>query len=247
MTLVVAGIDLAAGQATTECAILTLDGGTARPRFDAGSHRAVSSDEEIVAVVADACPAVVAIDAPLTLPGPVASTLRAMPGSDANAGANVPESDSPYTRAAERSPLWRELGIRPLPVSFLGGLTFRAIALVPRLRAAAPEASIIEVFPAGTFRQLGITVCHHEARRRKRPPKTSEATRRLIQRGLADWIDGLPKAAPSPMNADLLDALAAALTAAAYAGGTYLAAGDAREGQIILPLTLPFTRLTSPD
>lgn len=235
MTLLVAGIDLAAGRGTTELALLTQERDDARPRFDAGGHRSVSSDEDIVAVIAGVRPSVIAIDAPLSLPAPVAAALRSLTQAE-----TAPSSAAtPYTRAAERSPIWVELGIRPLPVSFLGGLTFRAIALVPKLHAAAPEAAIIEVFPTATLRRLGVTARESQTPHHKRLSKTSEAARMAVQGGLARWIAGLPDPQPALLSADLLDALAAALTAIAFAHRDYIAIGDADEGQIILPCKGP--------
>lgn len=235
MTLLVAGIDLAAGRGTTELAVLTLERDNARPRFHASSHRTVSSDEEIVAVIADIRPSVIAIDAPLSLPTPVAAALR----GPAYTEAATSSAATPYTRTAERSPVWTEIGIRPLPVSFLGGLTFRAIALAPKLCAAAPEAAIIEVFPTATLRQLGITARESQTPHHKRQPKTSEVARVVVQSGLARYIDGLPNPQSALLSADLLDALAAALTAVAFAHHNYIAVGDASEGQIILPVQSP--------
>jgi predicted nuclease with RNAse H fold len=139
---VVAGIDLTAGRGTCRgtaaIARLTLKARD-RPRLAADAYVAVVTDDDIIAALWAYHPAVVAIDAPLALPAPVASALS---GKDA-----MVAKSSPYTRAAERDPIWTELGIRPLPVSFLGGLTFRAICLVARLRDALPASAIIEAFP----------------------------------------------------------------------------------------------------
>lgn len=231
MTLVVAGVDLAAGRGTTELAVLDADGelGTT-PRFRASNHVAVASDEQILGAISDSTPAVIAIDAPLSLPRAVAEALRGEPATG--------PLGSPYTRAAERSPVWSAIGVRPFPVSFLGGLTFRAITLVPRLKAVAPDATIIEVFPTASLRCLGITA--HAAGSAgapaiKRQAKSAEAARMRVQRGLASRIEGLPDPEKRLLGADLLDALAAALTAVAFARGDCITVGDADEGQIILP------------
>ena len=174
---VVAGIDLAAGRGTTEIARLTLKA-RERPRFAAAdAFVAVVTDDDIMAALRAYHPAVVAIDAPLTLPAPVASALCGKDAMDANS--------SPYTRAAERDPIWTELGIRPLPVSFLGGLTFRAICLVARLRDALPESAIIEAFPSGARASLGIRA---DAQGVKRLGKTTAAARRGLQLALAALI-----------------------------------------------------------
>jgi|SRR5579872_5080214 len=227
----VVGIDLAAGRGITEVAVLIAEAGSC-PVFDAASHRRVATDAEIVAVVSAAQPAVLAIDAPLTLPRAVMRGLAggadvgALPAAPTDASAG----DSPYTRAAEHDPIWATLSIRPLPISFLGGLTFRAITLVPRLRAAAPLADIIEVFPSATLRQLSIT----QSAAGGKATKTTEASRKLVQRGLRQYIEGVASPEHKLYGADLLDALAAALTAVAYLRGEYLTIGDPEEGAIIL-------------
>lgn len=231
MTSVVAGIDLAAGRGKTELAVLRVGSGTGPPLFHAGDHVAVSTDEEIVDRIARSAPTVVAIDAPLSLPLAVAAALHGTTADRSGARS----ASSPYTRAAERSPLWREVGCRPLPVSFLGGLTFRAISLLPALRAAAPAARIIEVFPTASLRRFGIAAGEGNPPARKRPAKTTPTSRQFVQDGLSRWIEGLPSPHSALLGSDLLDALAAALTAVLYEQGAYEAVGDADEGQIILP------------
>jgi predicted nuclease with RNAse H fold len=185
------------------------------------------TDDDIIAPLRAYHPAVVAIDAPLTLPAPGASALC---GKDAM-GAN----SRPYTRAAERDHTWTALGIRPLPVSFLGGLTFRAICLVARLRDALPESAISEAFPSGARASRGLRA---DVPGVHRQGKTTEAARRGLQLELAALIDGIPEPTPGPLSADLLDALLGALTAVAYTRDRYLAIGAAGEGQIILPLSV---------
>jgi predicted nuclease with RNAse H fold len=232
---VVAGVDLAAGRGVTEVTVLELLEGALLPFFCAEAHRAVMSDEEILAVLADARPAVIAVDAPLTLPLVVADALR-RDGQDTGTSRGRPHASvgSPYTRQAERDPIWAALGVRPLPVSFLGGLTFRAIALLPKLRALLPQSEVIEVFPAAALRALGI---RPTVKGTRREAKTSVTARAETHRGLARYIDGLPSPASEPLGADLLDALAAALTAVAYSKGLFRAIGEADEGQIVLPGT----------
>lgn len=180
------------------------------------------TDNEIIGQALDMRPAVIALDAPLSLPGPVTAAL---------AGGVWEGHPSPYTRAAERDPIWRALGVRPLPVSFLGGLTFRALPLVAQIRALAPASTVIEVFPTASMRALGVS---HAGERRL--AKTSLAGRQTAHTALNALVSGLPDAldAGGPLDADALDAIAAALTAAAYAKGVTLAAGDPAEGCIIL-------------
>jgi len=228
---VVVGVDLAAGRGVTALAGLELAGLELAP---APSHLVALAhpvtDDDILAEVARRRPAVIALDAPLTLPGPVAAALAGAPWSG---------HDSPYTRAAERDPIWRTLGARPLPVSFLGGLTFRAIPLAARLRAALPDATVIEVFPTATLQALGV---RHTGD--GRGAKTSVEARRATHVALSVWVTGLPALEDGdPLDADALDAVAAALTAAAFARGAYVAVGDAAEGCIIVIDTARFATL----
>ncbi|MEO7003512.1 MAG: DUF429 domain-containing protein [Ktedonobacterales bacterium] len=241
MTVVV-GIDLAAGRGISEVAAFDVPDTSSgeQPRFLRELYSSVQSDDEIVAATVAYAPAVVAIDAPLSLPGAVMWALTHSPK-------DIPGDASPYLRAAERDPVWGRLGVRPLPVSFLGGLTFRALVLLPRLRSALPDATIIEVFPSATLAILRAKphpAADQPTQRATRAAKTAPTARRRAQAILAHWIDGIP--APSSddapdisdtelLGADLLDALAAAYTAAAWLYGHTLAAGDPAEGQIILP------------
>lgn len=242
----IAGIDLAAGRGVTELAVLVVAGEGRHPVFNPSSHRPVATDTDIVAVVASTSPAVIAIDAPLTLPRAVMRGLASgSPSPDAQKPAREQEPDtrmahldggSAYTRAAERDPIWSTLGIRPLPVSFLGGLTFRAISLLPLLRAAAPEAAIIEVFPSATLRWLGMARPAQTARatQRRGASKTAETYRRSAQLILQKHIAGVSAPDDQLYGADLLDALAAALTGVRYLNGNYVAVGDDAEGIIVL-------------
>lgn len=221
----VAGVDLAAGRGVSAVAVLACRGGYV-PRFVAQQSGEVQTDDDVLSALAVAAPDIIAIDAPLSLPAPITAALRGLSGRDLR-------HLSPYTRAAERDPLWSSIGVRPLPVSFLGGLTFRAIALLPRLRETLPNARIIEVFPTATLRVLGIG--RHEPAGR-RMSKTTPAVRTIVQTGLRAVIDGLPEPGDHLLGADLLDALAAALTAARHQEGSTRALGDPDEGQIVVPL-----------
>lgn len=229
----VAGIDLAAGRGVTEVAALVCDNEDRQPVFYSDSHRPVVTDEDIIAAVADIAPAVVAIDAPLTLPRAVMRGLTHQSQEHDSYVAHL-DGGSCYTRAVERDAIWSTLGIRPLPVSFLGGLTFRAISLLPRLRVVAPEAAIIEVFPSATFRRLGLALPTTAAPRRG-SGKTTEAYRRSAQLILQRCIAGISSPDDKLYGADLLDALAAALTGVGYLHGAHVAIGDEAEGTIILP------------
>jgi predicted nuclease with RNAse H fold len=230
----VAGLDLAAGRGRSALAALDLDTVSGRLQYVAHQHPE-GSDAEIVEALCALGPEVLAIDAPLSLPAMVAAALS-IPGAPRLS--MLPDDASPYLRAAERDPLWRRLGVRPLPVSFLGGLTFRALVLLPRLRATLPETAIIEAFPSGALAALGITRSDDGEHSGPRRAKTTAEARAAVQRGLARYISslsGLPERTAMPLDADHLDALACALTAAAYLRGTYDAAGEVAEGQIVVP------------
>lgn len=238
------GIDLAAGRGITAIATLAFEPkSSGLPCWLTDISSSAADDVALLACAAEAQRhgrlRVISIDAPLTLPAAVTAALG---------GALPTPGASPYTRAAERDPFWRTLGIRPLPVSFLGGLTFRALTLLPRLRGLAPDAAIIEVFPSATFavlrareQQTGVapTADTSAQAKRQRKAKTTPASRSDNQALLARWIEGVPASGDGetiqPLGADLLDALAAALTGVGYARGAYHAVGNEAEGQIIVP------------
>jgi predicted nuclease with RNAse H fold len=183
-----------------------------------------ASDDDLLAFVSAAMPSVLAIDAPLSLPASVVAAL---------AGETAPPHTSPYTRATERDPIWQTLGVRPFPVSFLGGLTFRAIVVAQRMRQRYPKVTVIEAFPTAAFAILGLRISAQGAIRHVR--KSSPEARRHIQQGLASYVAGLPVPDDTLLTADTLDAIGAALSAYAFVIDCYTAVGDASEGQIILP------------
>lgn len=222
----VAGLDLAAGRGVTALATLSL-GDDSAFQYLSEEQLQLTTDEDILHALGRLRPHVLAIDAPLSLPRAVAAALWAHDG-------DTPTRGSPYTRDAERDPIWPSIGVRPFPVSFLGGLTFRALVLAARLRAAQPEIAIIETFPTATFRILGLGADAQEGRR---PGKATPAARDALQRRLADCIPGVPSPDEQLLDADSLDAIGAAIGALAFDRGKYRAVGDPTEGQIIVPLS----------
>lgn len=227
----VAGLDLAAGRGRTALTAVEWARADIVPTWQRtiDPPPVVVTDADIVATLMAQPPAVLAIDAPLSLPARVTAALGIATAAEADP---VNADSSSYTRAAERDPIWREFGVRPLPVSFLGGLTFRALALLPLLRAALPHTTIIEAFPSGALAALGVRPSTREG---SRAAKTAPRVRAWVQAGLRAHLRGVPDPADELLDADTLDALACALTAVAFARGTYRCAGDPREGQIILP------------
>lgn len=228
MECVVIGVDLAAGSGVTAMATLRVVQGAPQSLATISllNQSFPSDDNAILAEIARSGPRFVGIDAPLTLPAPVAAALT---------GASLPVGISPYTRAAERDPIWSRLGVRPFPVSFLGGLTFRAIPLAARIRAQSQACQVIEVFPSAALVALGLHPLTPP--RGARQQKTTPEARRQTQSQLAQFISGIAQTDDDtqPFDADSLDALAAALTAAAAALGGALVIGDQAEGAIVLP------------
>ena len=229
----VIGVDLAAGRGVTALAALRLtmlDGRRAPVALSLLGIVHPPDDDAIVAEAAHTQPAVIGLDAPLSLPAQVAAAVRGASPPLGGAG-----NASPYTRAAERDPIWSRLGVRPFPVSFLGGLTFRAIPLATRLRARMPASQVIEVFPSAALVALELRA---GARRgQPRQAKTSLDGRRATQNALAVYVSGMAPATGQrpPLDADSLDAIAAALTAAAAVVEAVQAIGEPSEGCIILP------------
>ncbi|HZC07516.1 MAG TPA: DUF429 domain-containing protein [Ktedonobacterales bacterium] len=224
---VVIGVDLAAGRGVTAIATLQLVATPSAPTIlTLRSLSHASDDDAIIAEVLRERPGVIALDAPLTLPAPVAAAL---------AGRAPDPNASPYTRAAERDPIWSRLGVRPFPVSFLGGLTFRAIPLAARLHAVAPVSQIIEVFPSSALVALGLRA--PSTRGHARRSKAAVEVRRAAHSALSRIVEGLsaPAKDEAPLDADSLDAIAAALTAALFTLGATQIIGDQREGCIIMP------------
>lgn len=254
-----AGLDLAAGRGTTALALLALASG-GRPRL-MGMPRLAATDDDILTVLYESGASIVAVDAPLTLPMAVMTALRSEQGEPSSDAALL---GSPYTRAAERDAVWSEVGVRPLPVSFLGGLTLRALVLRARMREQLPNLRVVETFPSAVLRILHIrerrdpraaaqasstiSLATSQNPRQERARKTALPTRLATQRGLTRWIDGLPVPAEAHgaedevLGADALDALAAALTAVAVAEDTGRLVGTAEEGQIVLPDAPAFAR-----
>lgn len=228
MERIVVGVDLAAGRGVTAAAALriTITGSNAPATLSLLSLTRLGDDDAIVAEVMRANPSAIGIDAPLSLPAPVAAAV---------CGAPLPDGASPFTRAAERDSIWSRLGVRPFPVSFLGGLTFRAIPLAARLRAELSTAQVIEVFPSATLAALALSA--PASRGQRAQPKTAPDRRRAIQRTLARFIAGLTPAPgdEEPLDADRLDAILATLTCAAAELGAAQAIGDPTEGCITLP------------
>jgi len=155
----------------------------------------VHGDEEIVDFIVERSPSIVAIDAPLTLPrGDRAGSMR--------------ECD----RALRR------MGLRPLPLTLrsMRLLTMRGIRLRERLEDLGFK--VIEVFPTGAQKILGIST------KRDGIERLREDLRRLGLKNLPMDVDG-----------DILDAATCALIGILHLKGLCVEVGDPEEGVIVMP------------
>jgi predicted nuclease with RNAse H fold len=155
--MLAAGIDLG-GRTTGTTAIAWVDGSQGSgPRVlevRAGAAlRGDRGDTEVLASLGAA--AVVAIDAPLTLPHPIVCTDEACPECFPDDGA-APAYGS--RSAMDSGAAWRavdhvEKG--PMATAMLAGIAFRAIYLARLLRRAG--FAVIEAWPMGAYRALART------------------------------------------------------------------------------------------
>ncbi len=131
-SLRVLGVDLA-GSERRDTGICILDEELVARTF------LVRSDEEVVGVALDVRPALVAIDAPLSIP---------------KGRRSIEDRSGPHLRECDRALL--ELGIRFFPVTLgpMRMLTQRGIRLKERLERLGFE--VVEVFPGGAQDVLGI-------------------------------------------------------------------------------------------
>lgn len=157
MELVVAGVDLG-GKTTGRTAIAVVRGERGRRPSaqllgEDGAGKRLPKLAEIRrlsdAIVATGA-GTVGIDAPLSLPHPLACTdpecLRCFPTDG---------TDAEYTsRPADRAPLWIETGHRSRPMSpaMLGAITFRGIYL--RRALERTDTAVVETWPRGVYESL---------------------------------------------------------------------------------------------
>lgn len=152
----------------------------------------VKNDEEIVEIALSIKPKVIAVDSPL---------------SYALGGGSFRKCDLEAKR--------RGFMVLPLSIPSMAKLTERGVKLRERLEGAGFE--VIEVFPTGGFKALGI-----------RPPKKrfEEALSGLRRLGLK---------LHSVKSVHELDAIMAAYTAYKYFKGEVEIFGDPAEGIIVIP------------
>jgi len=160
----------------------------------------VKKDKEIVEIVENANPAIIAIDAPLSLPS----------------GRKSLRKSKIHFRQCDKE-LWK-LGIKFFPITLgpMRLLTKRGIKLKKMLEEK--KFRVIEVYPGATQDMLGI-------------PRKQAGLKKLLLGLKKIGIKNLRK----NLNGDELDAVTAAYTGFLYLNGNYAAAGNKKEGQIILP------------
>lgn len=175
----------------------------------------LGSDEEIVAFVEAHRPALVAIDAPLSLPLGLCCLEETCPCQPVS-----PRKG----RQCERELSALGLGCYyTTKRSIIKGMVYRGIRLKAELQRRG--FTVIEVYPyASRVRLFGPL-----------PKKTTVAGRRVLQEGLRRLIPAMPSPQENLLSHDTLDALLAAYTGSLYACGETDALGDPSEGLLHIP------------
>ncbi|HID64837.1 MAG TPA: DUF429 domain-containing protein [Anaerolineae bacterium] len=175
----------------------------------------LGSDEEIAAFVETHRPALVAIDAPLSLPLGLCcleETCSCQPVSPHKG------------RQCERE--LSALGIGcyyTTKRSIIKGMVYRGIKLKAELEKQG--ATVIEIYPyASRLRLFGPL-----------PRKTTVAGRRALQKSLQRLIPSVPSPQENLLSHDTLDAFLAAYTGFLYGCGETEALGDPAEGLLHIP------------
>lgn len=175
----------------------------------------LSTDPEIVATMDKIQPAIVAIDAPLSLPKGLCCLEQGC-----SCGQALPLAG----RACER-----ELARLGIPCFFttkrsiIKAMVYRAIALSSELSGRGYE--VIEIYPhASKVRLFGKSI----------PSKLTPAGLTALRARVAALMPNLASKA-AELSHDLCDALIAAYTAYLYVRGMAEPVGDAEEGLIFIP------------
>jgi predicted nuclease with RNAse H fold len=181
------------------------------------------ADERLLALVRDARPDVVAIDAPLTLP----------PCLRCSAGCRGPGVDR--CERADARGLWRagwnptsqrlcELLIyervreRPMPTMQLGALTARALVLARRFRRLRPPPRVLEVYPRATLAALHTV--DSALRPRERTEGRADHRRRVVRAMRGSGLIEVPDRLRRRVTEEhVFDALVAAYTGWLYPSG----------------------------
>lgn len=174
-----------------------------------------TGDEAIIALAEEQRPALVAIDAPLSLP----------------LGLCCLEESCPCRPLSSRKGRQCERELSALGIgcyyttkrSIIKGMVYRAIMLKEKLEEQG--FPVIEVYPYAS------KVCLFG----KLPRKTTVAGRRALQARLCHLIPALPLPQEVLLPHDALDALLAAYTGLLYIEGQTAVLGDPAEGLIYIP------------
>ncbi|MFQ6057319.1 MAG: DUF429 domain-containing protein [Anaerolineae bacterium] len=172
-------------------------------------------DDEILAFALEHRPALVAVDAPLSLPLGLCCLEETCPCRPLSAGQG---------RACERELSRLGMGCYyTTKRSIIKGMVYRALRLKDALTREG--LAFIEVYPyASKVRLFG-----------RLPPKTTVAGRRILQAQLSCLIPHISPPNQHLLSHDLLDALVAAYTGWLYLQGQTEALGDPREGLLHIP------------
>jgi predicted nuclease with RNAse H fold len=205
----VVGLDLTTSpEKATAFAVLTKE-------LDIVAQGLVTDDEEIIALAEEQQLALVAIDAPLSLPLGLCCLEESCPCRSVS---------SHKGRQCER-----ELSVLGIGCyyttkrSIIKGMVYRAIALKDKLKGRG--FTVIEVYPyASRVRLFG-----------KLPRKTTVAGRRALQERLRRLIPAIALPQESSLSHDALDALLAAYTGILYIESQTEALGDPAEGLLHIP------------
>ena len=203
------GIDLTSSEAKpTACALLDSNGDLQYVGFQ-------RSNEDILSLVDELKPAIVAIDAPLGLPK----------GMDCLEEGHACESEWPFKgRLGDRKIIDRGISIYVITKrTFIKPMVYRAIELARDLRERGHR--VIEVYPyASKVCLFGKPI----------PRKSTTAGRRFLHESLRLLVGGMDGHDGS-LDHDQYDAIVAAYTGYLNAAGMTEALGLEEEGQIVIP------------
>jgi predicted nuclease with RNAse H fold len=170
-----------------------------------------AAEAALWAVVEEHSPAVLAVDAPLTLPPCVRCRDGCAGGPD---GCKLEEAHALWKaggnptsqRLCERE-VHVATGVRPIPTMRLGVIAGRGIALARRAANATPGMQLLEVYPRASLHRLSAALPDLA------PPivgETAESFRGRVARAFEASIDGIGD--PSTWSAHEVDALVSAYT-----------------------------------
>ena len=211
MTIRVVGLDLTtSSRKGTAYAVLTQE-------LNIEAEGLVTDDAAIIALAEEQHPALVAIDAPLSLPLGLCCLEESCTCRPVSPG---------HGRQCERE--LSALGIGcyyTTKRSVIKAMVYRAMALKEKLKGQG--CAVIEVYPyASRVRLFG-----------KLSRKTTVAGRRALQERLHRLIPALPTPQELLLSHDVLDALLAAYTGFLYINGQTEALGDPAEGLLYIPIS----------